>query len=71
MAQQYKIARIPTETYLKLMEKKHKMEEKIFKMTNMPVRISVPKLMKTIADQTIFVKDDYLVGLKKKNGKAK
>lgn len=56
----YKNIRLSKEAYIKLKQKKEKMEVELKKMTNKNIRIPMTKVMKFIIDKPVFIGDTEL-----------
>lgn len=57
----YKQMRVPADAYAKLMQKKMRIEDRLFSITRKKVPVKLTRLVTAISDQTIKIDDEYLV----------
>ena len=57
----YKQMRVPIDAYNKLLQKKMKIEDRLFSLARKKVPVRLTKLITVISDQTIKIDDDYLI----------
>lgn len=61
MVERYRQFRMPLEAYMKLKEKRNKMEAKLYSLSGKRVKVPMTKLMNMLANQTLYVDDEPLM----------
>ena len=57
----YKQMRVPIDAYTKLVQKKMRIEDRLFSITRKKVPVRLTKLITVISDQALKIDDEYLV----------